>query len=1162
VAAGTLVGVQALVTDLALRKSRTYHWTVTPDNGQPILHETDTTGVYQFNAAAAGNYLVTLSVTDDQMHTAGAPAVLVKAAPVVPTVTITGPTTSAPGQLLTLHGSARDDDPNQAGSGSANTYTLSWSVFTTAGTATPLAGTVSTFSFIPSVSGLAIVTLTATDQTGHATAAAAAVISVTGTTRALTVTPPANPAEGGSLAWTASVSGGTAVSYAWTVFSPDGVTKTYNTGASNALTLSGALPGRYVVDVTATLSDGSTASAAAPAAGTLVDVPNAPPAVTITVPPPPSGHTSFQEGDTITLQGTATDPGSDLGFATYLWTVSGPNHFSQVGVLPNLTFQPLAAGTYTATLKVRDLNGGTGSATATVAVIHVPPRSVLRYVNTNPDGTVSLVVQVANPASLYTFTYTGSLNGQPYLQATAGGASFNFRIPLLTGPTLASVTVTDSAGAHGSVTATVSAVAAGTASAGVSKTVTAADLLAGSDTALVLAQGYDTVTADPALPASVTVTFVAVGAHNHFIGGATVNVFQGDSGSNLLEGGTGPNTFYATGNDTALGGSGSNPNLFVPVPTAGSTGNTLSMTAGASANTIDLSQENAVSLNLNLTTAQPFDASGNSVQLSGAFQSVLGSAGANTLTASSGSSISGGGGNDLLMSNSASNVTLSASSGQASLQASGGSNILLQGGKDTNLLSTTNATNVMLVGGSGNNDSLSASGSANASLYGGTGSNDLLTRSGGGDNAYLFGQSGNNDSLISPGGGTGVSLIGGSGNGLYLSDTGSTSALLVGGSGNNDSLVSSGGQNVSLVGGSGGNDSLVTSGGNGLTVYGGYGDRDSLVASGGANVTLYGVSGNFDLLAASNGSNVTVIGGTGFDNTITDTNGSSDTLINGGNSLANLTTNGGTNINLFGGGGTDVLTANGGANVGLYGEDGDNTYNVNAAGGSSTSFTGFLDDLGTNGLEQSATDALESGTNTIAFPTATAVSIDLSQQTGGASVKIDRQAVAASISPCLVGPFTGVMGTAGSDFIRGDALPCSLVGGTGHDVYAFRGTGLGSDVITQTNANNTDAIDLSQLGGGPATLGVATTAAQAVNQYLTLALTRANIADVIGSPQGNTLTGNARDNHFTLSGGNNTVSGGGGLTTVKFTGSALGTTSSPTPPPGVMCSTSTPWARR
>jgi hypothetical protein len=453
---------------------------------------------------------VTLSVTDDKMHTASAPATLVKAAPVVPTVTITGPTTSAPGQLITLHGSARDDDPNQADSGSANAYTLSWSVFTTAGTATPLTGTGSTFSFTPSASGLAVVTLTAKDQTGHATSATA-VITVAGPTHALTLTPPTNPAEGGSLTWTASVSGATAGSYAWTVFSPDGVTKMYNTGATSALTLSGALPGRYDVGVTAALSDGSTASAAAPAAGTLVDVPNAPPAVTITVPPPPSGHTSFQEGDTLTLRGTATDPGSDLGFATYLWTVTGLNHFSQVGVLSNFTFQALAAGTYTATLKGRDLNGATGTATATIAVVHVPPRPVLRYVITNPDGTVGLVAQVANPAALYTFTYTVSINGRPYLQATAGGASFNFRIPPLTGPTLVSVTVTDSPSASGSVTATLSAVAAGTTSAGVSKTVTAADPLTGSDTALVLAQGYDTVTADRPRPARVR--------HRHLRGG-------------------------------------------------------------------------------------------------------------------------------------------------------------------------------------------------------------------------------------------------------------------------------------------------------------------------------------------------------------------------------------------------------------------------------------------------------------------------------------------------------------------------------------------------------------------------------------------------------------------------------------------------------------------
>ena len=72
--------------------------------------------------------------------------------------------------------------------------------------------------------------------------------------------------------------------------------------------------------------------------------------------------------------------------------------------------------------------------------------------------------------------------------------------------------------------------------------------------------------------------------------------------------------------------------------------------------------------------------------LTGNFQavSVLGSAAADTLTASSGASISGGGGSDLLKANNVSNVTLVGGSGNSSsLVASGGTNISLVGGSGT-----------------------------------------------------------------------------------------------------------------------------------------------------------------------------------------------------------------------------------------------------------------------------------------------------------------------------------------------------------------------------------------------------------------------------------------------------------------------------------------------
>ena len=54
---------------------------------------------------------------------------------------------------------------------------------------------------------------------------------------------------------------------------------------------------------------------------------------------------------------------------------------------------------------------------------------------------------------------------------------------------------------------------------------------------------------------------------------------------------------------------------------------------------------------------------------------------------------------------------------------------------------------------------------------------------------------------------------------------------------------------------------------------------------------------------------------------------------------------------------------------------------------------------------------------------------------------------------------------------------------------------------------------------------------------------------MIGSPFGNALTGSSRDNRFTLSTGNNVVTTGSGLTTLKFTGATLGANTITAPAP-------------
>src|SRR5262249_44910711 len=87
---------------------------------------------------------------------------------------------------------------------------------------------------------------------------------------------------------------------------------------------------------------------------------------------------------------------------------------------------------------------------------------------------------------------------------------------------------------------------------------------------------------------------------------------------------------------------------------------------------------------------------------------------------------------------------------------------------------------------------------------------------------------------------------------------------------------------------------------------------------------------------------------------------------------------------------------------------------------------------------------------------------------------------------------------------------------------------------------NQDTVDLSQLAGGPATLDLSSTTTQTVNSNLKVTFTCANAANVIGSPAGNTLTGNSRNNIFTVSTGNNKFTGNGGFDTYAFTGTSLG----------------------
>jgi Ca2+-binding RTX toxin-like protein len=700
------------------------------------------------------------------------------------------------------------------------------------------------------------------------------------------------------------------------------------------------------------------------------------------------------------------------------------------------------------------------------------------------------------------------------------------------------------------------------------------------------------------------------GTNVTMIGGPNVTLFTGSgsndtlthqSGSNVtLFGGSGSNDSLSSVNEsnvTLIGGSGSN--------------DTLSHTSGSNVTLFGGSGSNDSLTGVGGTNVTLFGGSGSNDTLShtsGTNVTLFGGSGSNdSLSHTSGSNITlfgGSGSNDTLSSHTNVNVTLFGGSGSNdSLSSFGDTNATLFGGSGSNdTLSSQTSHNITLFGGSGSKDSLSSTSGSNVTLFGGSGDNDVLNStsdqggaliggSGSNDtltshtssNVTLFGGSGSNDSLSSVGGAN-ITLAGGSGNNDTLAATsvnnanlwaygGSFDSLtasqcqnayLDGGPGNNQTLASSNGFNVTLYGGSGSNDLLTSTGDVNATLVGGTGSNDTLLSPNSTNITLFGGSGNNDSLSSTGDVNATVVGGSGALDKLFALNSSKTTLINGGNFGDLLSGSTGTNTSLFGGGGPDTLVASGNGNIALFGEDGDNTYEIDNPISGALNVT--LDDLATQGVEQSPNDRQSLGINTITFKGVNGITLDLTLASGGQSNQVIQQAIATSINLSLIGLFQNVVGTPGNDFIKGnsdhnslmgvagnDTLtggtgPATLVAGAGNDLliggsggttYQFAGANLGSDTIQQTSPTNNDTVDLSGLTTS-ASIDLSSAASQVISPNLALSFAQADIANVIGSPFGNTIAGNSRDNQFYLSSGNNTMSGNGGHDMYFFTGTQLG----------------------
>ena len=345
---------------------------------------------------------------------------------------------------------------------------------------------------------------------------------------------------------------------------------------------------------------------------------------------------------------------------------------------------------------------------------------------------------------------------------------------------------------------------------------------------------------------------------NAVIGSAFDDRLVGDDRANILTGGA--------GNDTLIGGLGNDTYVLVP-----GSGDVVQDTGGT--DTLDFSGAVAgITLNLGIVgVAQVVDAAGNTVEVLGTVENVVGSAFDDHLTGSAESNVlNGGAGNDTLV--------------------GGAGNDTLIGGAGVDMVDYSDApagVNVSLSGwGYDGHPGYSWDALTGVENVMGSPFNDVLTGSAG-DNVLMGGAG---DDRLQDWGGTNV-LDGGDGDdtlqGGYGNDT------LLGGAGA-DRLGDSGGTNV-LDGGLG-NDTLQGGYGND-TLLGGAGD-DTLGDWGGTN-TLDGGLGN-DTLQGGYG-NDTLLGGDG-----------NDTLGDWG----------GVNI-LRGGDGHDVLKAGSYGDNRLYGDAGD-----------------------------------------------------------------------------------------------------------------------------------------------------------------------------------------------------------------------------------------------
>jgi Ca2+-binding RTX toxin-like protein len=880
------------------------------------------------------------------------------------------------------------------------------------------------------------------------------------------------------------------------------------------------------------------------------------------------------EGDTVTLNGQFTDPGTiDPHTVTIDWgDGSPPTALSELAgqvvatATPGLFTYSAAhqyannppgvptGGTYDIHVSVSD-DVSTTSADRFIVVNNAPPVVRIESTGNLGSGTISLMAVVTDPGLLDTQTVAWTLTQNGTVIATAPGPSFSFNAPSPVGVLVATATAKDSDGGTGSDSAQIVLILEGNATATITTsgiTITQGGSTvestpsAGAGLIIGLVYGSNDLVDASSLPATTDVELDGYGSSETLLGGAGDDLLSAGAGANSLAGGDGDDSLVSNrGDDTLFGGLGNDLFRINPGP------DPVVVDPGGF-NTLDFSiAALPVNINLGLDSGQvqDVDSANDQVSLNGQFDGLIASPKGGNITANDGNdliyattgntTITGGAGSDSLVGGSGNDI-IYATTGNTTITGGSGSESLVGGSGNDIIYSTTGNTTITggsghetLVGGQGNDIIYSTTG--NTTITGGSGSESLV---GGSGNDIIYSTTGN--TTITGGSGH-ETLVGGQGNDIIYSTTGNTtitggsgSESLFGGQGNDIIYATTG--NTTITGGSGsetivggqGNDIIYLTTGN-TTITGGSGSET--ITGGQGNDIIYSTTGNTTITGGSGSESL--VGGSGNDiiysttgNTTITGGAGHETLVGGsGNDIIYATTG---NTTITGGSGSETLVGGSGNDI-IYATTGNTTItggsgHESLVGGQGNDIiyatTGNTTITGGSGHE---TLVGGSGNDIIFGSSATAIIVGGSGNssiTGGSG---DDVIVGGSGDDVIVGG-TGddqILGGTGNDSIVGGSGNDTITGGSGNDTITggsgtdFISGGTGNDSIT--GGSGSDSID----GGSGADI--------IYGGALSSTITGGSgSTSIVGGAGNDIIYGGTGNSTITGGGGNDSIIGGAG----------------------------------